>query len=170
MVFEIYTLILGLFIGAVLVYAAFRTQWSRMEGTIRAQSRAELEQWKVTTLAETVQSATVQSLNRARAVLKGKIGEQLAPLLPEFLAKYSPGDARFLGTPIDYIIFRNMSNKEEGVDPIEVVLLDVKTGAASLNKIQKMIKEAVENGRVRFETLRLDGDATERPEQLDSSA
>ncbi|MDG7008356.1 MAG: hypothetical protein JRN06_08965 [Nitrososphaerota archaeon] len=38
----------------------------------------------------------------------GKIAEQMAPLLPGFLAKYNPVEARLTGSPIDYLIFRNM--------------------------------------------------------------
>jgi len=126
-----------------------------IERGIRQTYESRLEEWKATELVETIEKRTAESLDRARAVLKGKIGEQLAPLLPEFLEKYSPSDARFMGTPIDYVIFKNMSKVEEGTEPVEVVLLDVKTGEATLNKVQKMIKSAVEEGRVKFETLRL---------------
>ena len=146
--YEIYALMAGLLLGAIVVYVI-------AERNIRRRYEAEFEKWKATELVETIEKHTTDALDRARAVLKGKIGEQLAPLLPEFLEKYSPSDARFMGTPIDYIIFRNMSKVEEGTEPIEVVLLDVKTGAASLNKVQKMIQSAVQEGRVKFETLRL---------------
>jgi len=44
---------------------------------------------------------------------------------------------------------------EDGTGPVEIVLLDVKTGEATLNKVQRMIKSAVEEGRVKFETLRI---------------
>jgi predicted Holliday junction resolvase-like endonuclease len=157
MAYEIYTLLAGLIVGAAIVFIVFRSQRALIEHAIRQSYEAKFEEWKVTELAEAIEKRTTESLDRARAVLKGKIGEQLAPLLPEFLEKYSPSDARFMGTPIDYIIFRNMSKLEEGTEPVEVVLLDVKTGTAALSKIQKMIKAAVEEGRVKFETLRLGG-------------
>ncbi|RLI49027.1 MAG: endonuclease, partial [Candidatus Thorarchaeota archaeon] len=35
-------------------------------------------------------------------------------------------------------------------------LADVKTGGARLNRTERMIREAVEAGRVRWETIRLD--------------
>jgi predicted Holliday junction resolvase-like endonuclease len=50
--------------------------------------------------------------------LKGKIAEQIAPLMPGFLAKYNPADARFIGSPIDYLIFRNMSKGDDSEDQI----------------------------------------------------
>jgi predicted Holliday junction resolvase-like endonuclease len=52
-------------------------------------------------------------------VLKGKIAEQIAPLLPGFLVKYNPADTRFIGSPIDYLIIRNMSKGDDSDDPIE---------------------------------------------------
>lgn len=61
-------------------------------------------------------------------MLKGKIGEQLAPLLPDFLELCNPSDARFIGSPIDYLIFRNMTREAGEERPLEIVLLDIKTG------------------------------------------
>jgi predicted Holliday junction resolvase-like endonuclease len=94
-------------------------------------------------------------VDTSRAVLKGKIAEQIAPLLSGFLAKYNPADARFIGSPIDYLIFRNMSKGEDSEDPIEIVLPDVKAGKAGLNTIQRKIEEAVANKRVSFDVLRV---------------
>ncbi|MHA2116443.1 MAG: Holliday junction resolvase-like protein [Candidatus Thorarchaeota archaeon] len=37
-----------------------------------------------------------------------------------------------------------------------MVLADIKTGNAKLNRTERKIKEAVEAGRVRWETIRLD--------------
>ena len=51
------------------------------------------------------------AVETSRNVLKGKIGEQMSPLLPEFYSKYEPADARFIGSPIDYVIFKNMSKR-----------------------------------------------------------
>jgi predicted Holliday junction resolvase-like endonuclease len=47
------------------------------------------------------------SINRSRSTLKGKIAEQLAPVLPGFL--FNPADARFIGSPVDYIIFDGLT-------------------------------------------------------------
>ena len=38
---------------------------------------------------------------------------------------------------------------------IEVVLLDVKTGKSNLSGVQRAIKKAIEEKRVKFEVLRL---------------
>lgn len=94
------------------------------------------------------------ALGKSRAVLKGKIGEQLAPVLPEF--RYNPADARFLGSPIDYIIFDGYSEAKEGRGKIRrIVLMDVKTGNAQLSPIEKKVKDAVAEGSIHWETLEL---------------
>lgn len=95
-------------------------------------------------------------LEKSRAVLKGKIGEQIVPFLEQF--KYNPSDARFIGSPIDYVIFdgyTDVKDKREARS-ITVVLTDIKTGkSARLTPEQKRIKEAVEEKRVKWETITL---------------
>ena len=101
--------------------------------------------------------AQKRSVNTSRAVLKGKMAEQFAPILPEF--RYLPSDAKFLGDPVDYVVFDGYTNFRDGdgtVDEIEVILLDIKSGGARLSKGQQAIAQAVREGRVRFETLRID--------------
>ena len=100
-----------------------------------------------------VDDARKRSVSGSRAVTGGKVQEHIAPLLPEFADRFEFADARFMGAPIDYIIFSGIS--EGRVD--KIVFLDVKTGQASLNKRQRLIREAVEEGRVEFETLKLKG-------------
>jgi predicted Holliday junction resolvase-like endonuclease len=133
----------------------FDAQKSQLELSINQTYTARLEEWKASILKDTITTERADALQRARSVLKGKIGEQLAPLLPEFLALCNPSDARFIGSPIDYLIFKNMTCEEGNELPIEVILLDVKTGKSGLNKVQKRIQEAVEHSRVSFHMLRL---------------
>ena len=168
-------LFVGIIIGALLVYALlsrqilaradekaeqiaknlFDAQKTQLEQTINQTYTAKFEGWKASTLQDTIVTERADALQRARSVLKGKIGEQLAPLLPDFLALCNPSDTRFIGSPIDYLIFKNMTCEEGNELPIEVILLDVKTGKSGLNKVQKRIQEAIEHSRVRFHTLRL---------------
>jgi predicted Holliday junction resolvase-like endonuclease len=177
MALEIFALLAGLVIGGLVVYGVlskrifnmaeakakqisiqlFETQRSQLEQSINQTYRAKLEEWRATELMETVRQERADALDKSRAVLKGKIGEQLAPLLPEFLELYSASDARFMGSPIDYVIFRNLGTVETTEEPIEIILLDVKTGEATLNKTERKIKNAVEEGRVSFQILHLGG-------------
>ncbi len=89
--------------------------------------------------------------SRSLSVLGGRASEQLVPLLPDFYEDFSPSDARFLGSPVDYVIFDGL---KEG-DLRRVVLVEVKTGSASLNRNEREVRRAIEEGRVDFEVLRL---------------
>jgi predicted Holliday junction resolvase-like endonuclease len=88
---------------------------------------------------------------RSRGVLAGKAGEQLAPLVPAFADRFDATEARFLGAPIDYVVFDGLGSGELR----EVVLVEVKTGRARLNANEREVERAVAEGRVSFEILRL---------------
>ena len=138
-------------LGVILVWRAERRRTSaRIE-----QLLAEREQ--------DLQHARRDSVERSRSSLKGQIAEQMAPLLPGF--PYEPADARFLGDPIDYVVFHGYTGlRDQGSegDPVEIVLLEVKQGKSALSPTQRMIARSVEEGRVRFEVCRIldDGNVT----------
>lgn len=91
-----------------------------------------------------------QAVERSRSVLKGQIGEQLAPFLPGF--PFHPGDVRFLGGIVDLVVF---SGYHAGhID--EIVLVDVKSGGARLTPLQRQVEQAVADGKVRFATVRVE--------------
>lgn len=103
--------------------------------------------------------AQKRSVNTSRAVLKGKMAEQFAPFSADF--HYLPSDARFIGDPIDYVIFSGYSEFREGIleeEDIEIVLIDIKSGQSQLSSGQKAIRNAIRDGRVRFEMVRYDFD------------
>ena len=128
--------------------------------TRNGRIKAEYEQYIAELELEHQQSliaAQKRSVNTSRAVLKGKMAEQLAPIMPEF--QYLPSDAKFLGDPVDYVVFDGYTDFRDGegdAEDIEVVLIDIKSGGARLTKGQQAIARAVQDGRVRFETLRID--------------
>ena len=129
---------------------------STRNGRIQAEYKqyiAELELAHKQALVD----AQKRSVNTSRAVLKGKMAEQFAPILPEF--QYLPSDAKFLGDPVDYVVFDGYTDFRDGdgdAEDIEVILLDIKSGSARLSKGQQAIAQAIREGRVRFETLRID--------------
>jgi predicted Holliday junction resolvase-like endonuclease len=98
-----------------------------------------------------VADARSDAARRSRGVLAGKAGEQLAPLVPAFSDRFDPAEARFLGAPVDYVVFDGLSRGELR----EVVLVEVKTGRSRLNRNEQEVERAVREGRVRFEVLRL---------------
>ena len=92
------------------------------------------------------------AIKRSKAVIGGQVVEQIAPFLPEFPC--SAADARFIGKPVDFIAFAGLS-EHDYVD--EVLLIEVKTGKSMLNSHEKGIKEAIQNGRIRYIEYRPDG-------------
>lgn len=127
--------------------------------TDRVRSQARIE----ALLAERerdVADARRESVLKSRSSLKGQIAEQMAPLLPGF--PYLPADARFLGDPIDYVVFNGYSQARDaaGGADLEVVMLEVKQGGSTLSPFQKMIASSVLEGRVRFEVVRIAEDGT----------
>jgi predicted Holliday junction resolvase-like endonuclease len=106
-----------------------------------------------------IKEATKRSVEQSRSTLKGQIAEQMAPVLPGF--SYLPADARFLGDPIDYVVFNgrtSLANNGTGEQEIEIVLLEVKYGQSKLTPVQRTIAKAVEEGRVRFEVAQIGED------------
>lgn len=105
-------------------------------------------------LQKTIRSEREDAVKRSRSVLGGQITEQLAPLLPDFPARYD--EVKFLGKPVDFIAFRGLesgtgeSGENEKCHVDEVLFIEVKTGESKLSEREKAIKNAVENGRVRY--------------------
>jgi predicted Holliday junction resolvase-like endonuclease len=91
------------------------------------------------------------AIARSRGTRGGRAAEQLAPLVPEFAERFDPADARFLGAPVDYVVFDGLAHG----DLREVVLVEVKTGGGRLNANERAVQEAIADGRIAYEVLRL---------------
>ena len=110
-----------------------------------ARKRAEIEKWKV----KWEKSIREDAVKKSRAVVEGRVTEQLAPYLPDF--GYKADDARFLGSPVDLVIFDGLSLN----DPTEIVFIEVKKGSSTLSPKEKKIKALIEEKRVRWELYRM---------------
>ena len=86
---------------------------------------------------------------RSQAVTAGKVYEQLVPLLPGF--QFNPKDARFLGSPVDFVVFDGLCTG----DVKRVVFVEVKTGASDLTPRERRVRDAVRNAQVEWLELRL---------------
>ena len=109
----------------------------------------KMEEWKI----EVERKLREDALAKSRAVLKGKLAEQLAPMFAIF--GYNPSDARFISDPVDYIIGYTAVRERIEDKPIKIILADVKTGNATLTYEQRRIKEGVEQGMVEFKVIRM---------------
>lgn len=96
---------------------------------------------------------------RSRAVLSGQFSEQLAPFFPGF--NFKPTECKFLGNPVDFIVFKGMDNKK--ID--EVVFVEVKSGNSKLSGIEKSLKETIENKNIRWEEYRIPEEVTKSIEK-----
>ena len=108
---------------------------------LRQGRRLEAAEWESGKLEHIVKTRLKQS----RAVLGGLVSEQIAPLLPDF--PFDPGDCRFIGKPVDFIIFKGMNEQ----DISEVIFMEVKSGVSkNLNQQEKRLRETIQAGRVRW--------------------
>ncbi len=117
---------LGLAIGLLIGLLAFIVWRAKHAGAIRADAVA-----------------------KSRAVTVGKVSEQLVPYLPGF--GYNPKDARFLGSPVDFVVFDGL---DEGTLE-RVVFLEVKTGAGALTARERAVRDAIQTGRIAWDELRV---------------
>jgi predicted Holliday junction resolvase-like endonuclease len=128
--------ILGIFLVYYLTKLRFDTRFRQWQQT-------EEQKW----LAE-IDKARKEAITQSRAVLGGKFVEQLVPYFPEF--KYDPTEARFIGSPIDLIVFPGLATG----NPREIVILEVKTGKASqLTPEERKIRQLIEDGMIRWELI-----------------
>ena len=99
------------------------------------------------------------SVERSRNIIRGQATEHLAPLMMD---NYSLKDYRFLGNPIDFIIYNGLGDVADGKsDTIEsIIFLDIKTGKSKLSKVQRRIRDCIRNGNVEFLVYNPDKDGT----------
>lgn len=119
---------------------------ARVTAMARKEAEVALERWK----AEHTDELRRDAVGRSTAVTIGKVFEQLVPYLPEF--SFNPKDARFIGAPIDFIVFDGLN--EDTVN--EVVFLEVKTGSSTLSTRERRLRDAVRDKRVRWAELRIE--------------
>ena len=86
-----------------------------------------------------------KSKKTSLTVKHGKLLEHFIPWIKK-LFPYPPERFRFIGDPIDGILF--------GDD--KILFLEFKTGGSKLNQRQKQIKSLVERKKIEWEEVRLD--------------
>ena len=87
---------------------------------------------------------------RSDSAMRGRIAENLAPILPDF--DFEASDARFLGSPIDFVVFDGLRDDECR----RVVFVEVKTGKGQLSSRERRVRDAIEAGRVEWREMRVD--------------
>lgn len=105
-----------------------------------------------------IQGHRKDAILKSRSVLSGMFSEQLAPFLPNF--NFNPTECRFLGKPVDFIVFKGLDNKK--VD--EIIFVEVKSGKSRLSSVEKSLKEAIKNKKVSWEEYRIPEEVTKKRE------
>ncbi len=130
--------ILGIFLAYYFIKLKF-------EKRFRQWIETEHQKWE-----EEKEKIRREAIAQSRAVLGGKFVEQLVPYLPEF--RYDPTEARFIGSPIDLIVFPGLATG----NPQEIVIMEVKTGkTGQLTHQERKIRQLIEEGMVRWELIHL---------------
>ena len=164
---EIWTIIalvigiaVGILIASVLFGASVRRERESAREAMereRESTRRELEAEFARIRMEWESRIRQEAIEASQAVIRGRVGEQFAPLLPLF--KYNPSDARFIGSPIDFVVFDGYADSKDGTleAPLEIVFVEVKTSKRPrLTREERLLRDAVEQGNVKWELIRIE--------------
>ena len=90
------------------------------------------------------------AIERSSKILSGKALEKLVPFLKNF--NHSPHDVRWLGDPVDLIVFDGVSED----NPQKITFVEVKFGKSELTEKQKKIRQIIKEGKVFWEEIRIE--------------
>lgn len=120
---------------------------------VRRSADEHIDRWKVTHERDIRRDA----LSKSRATSRDQATEHLAPLASS-LDHLCVKDFRFLGAPIDFVIFNGASKVSDGIEDevAEIVFLGIETKSKGLSEVQRAIERAILAGNVRFEVFNQD--------------
>ena len=121
-------------------------RWRSTELETQAKEKAELlfRDW----MQKEEKRIREDAIKRSEAVVTGKVTEHLIPFFQDF--KYNPKNVRFLGTPVDLVIFDGLSEGEVK----NIVFVEVKTGkTANLSTRERQVRDCVQNKNVIWEII-----------------
>jgi predicted Holliday junction resolvase-like endonuclease len=123
---DLFGLVLGIAIGLLVAWVYFLIWKARYTASIREDA-----------------------VQRSQAVTIGKVHEQLIPYLPAF--PYNPKDVRFLGSPIDLVVFDGLAEGRVR----RIVFLEVKTGGSGLTSRERCVRDVIQAREVEWAELRV---------------
>ena len=92
---------------------------------------------------------------KSSEITTGLVVEHIAPFLAEF--KHDPQKCRFIGTPIDFIVFEDK----------EIIFLEVKSGNSTLIPKQRAIRDLILAKKIRWEEVKITGNQKEEEVKKD---
>lgn len=99
--------------------------------------------------AKLIKDARTDAVRKSRASIEGQVIEQIVPYFKEW--HYAPSDARFLGSPLDFIVFDGLSTGK--VD--KVVFVEIKSRNSKITPRQRSVKKAINEGKVSYELIEI---------------
>ncbi|GBC70940.1 hypothetical protein HRbin02_00713 [Candidatus Calditenuaceae archaeon HR02] len=129
-------------------YSILVEQVEALRGQVEAKAQLLLNEWK----KKEEDRLREDAIKRSMYTIIGKVGEHLAPII--IFSKYgiNPKDFRFIGTPVDFIAFKGLS---EG-SLTEIYFFEVKSGETKvLTERERQIKDVIESKRVKWELIHL---------------
>ncbi len=126
--------------------------WALYKSRKKYKAAAETVTRIIKEANEYIETETVKiraaAIKGSTAVVKGRVAEQLVPFRPDF--HYNPRDIRFLGSPIDLVVFKGLTEGKV----TQIVFVEVKTGNSRMSKRERQVQAAIHRGDVAFEMFR----------------
>ncbi|HIQ39230.1 MAG TPA: Holliday junction resolvase [Methanothermococcus okinawensis] len=122
----------------------------RKEYESKAEEKAKIlfQQWK----ENEERRIRKDAIKRSTSTILGRVGEHLTPLIIFLNYGIKPKDFRFLGTPVDFIAFKGLSDGK----PEEIIFIEVKSGSSTtLSNNERKIKKLIEAGKVKWMLIHL---------------
>jgi predicted Holliday junction resolvase-like endonuclease len=111
-----------------------------MQEAAHQEAKSLFERWVI----DEEERLRKDAVTRSMGVNLGKITEHLVPF-SSHLEHFNPRDIRFIGSPVDLMIFDGATEKS---DVIDIYFVEIKTGTGQLSKKQKAIRDAIDKHRV----------------------
>lgn len=122
----IWYILIGLFIGFVFGYFGFQLSSSKQ-----------------------IKSYRQDAIRKSESVILWNISEKIVPMMPQF--PYHSKDLVFVWKWFDYLVIDGLHNKNIN----KIVFLEIKSGKSNLNENEKLIRDAIQNGKVNYEIMRM---------------
>ncbi len=135
-------LLIGILAGAALVYVL-------MQRAADAQIAGEVAKWK----ASELYAIRREALAEVRPDVRRRVGVTVARWTHAFPFRQS--DARFIGHPVDYLVFDGYSDLRAGAEATITRITFVAVADGTPHPDAQLVAECVQGGRVRWLTLEI---------------
>lgn len=119
------------------------------------ETQEKINQIHQSQLKDVEKQSRQDALKRSRSVMRGQATEHLAPYMMD---DTNPKDCRFMGNPVDYVVFDGLSavTDKTAKEINQIKFVDIKTGKSTLNTAQRRIRDAINEGKVSFQIVNPD--------------